>query len=239
MHTVEKDIEKEMENWKILTFADILRALKAHPDWLEEIRKVILTTELLELPRKFDQLAREFEDLKVKIDKIEKDTEHLKQDVAVLKQDVAVLKKDMAYVKGELGRFRGKEFERTIRERYYAYFGGILRKAKLIPFEEILHLIDEAEEKGLITEIERASILRLDLLVEGQIKSTKKDVILAVEVSYTLQKDGIERALERADKLHQILKTEIIPTVVVVESKEELNTMADERGILIIKSNYE
>ncbi|WP_353684788.1 hypothetical protein V4D30_03075 [Thermodesulfovibrio sp. 3907-1M] len=252
MQAIEKDIEKEMREYPILTFADILQALKSHPEWLEELRKIILTTELLELPKKFDDLLK-------RVDKIEKDVEILKQDVAVLKQDVAVLKqdvavlkqdvavlkqdvavlkKDMAYLKGEFGRFKGKDFERTIKERYFSFFGRILRKSKLVQFEEVVPILDDAEERGLITEEQRDSVLNLDLLVKGQIKSTHKSVILAVEVSYSLHEDDIQRAIERAQILAQVLHEEVIPTVVTAEAKEDLEKLADEKGVFIIKADY-
>jgi hypothetical protein len=231
MPTIEKDIEKEMKEYPVLTFADILIALKSHPDWLEELRKIILTTELLELPRKFEELLK-------RVDKIEKDVEILKQDVAVLKQDVAVLKKDMAYLKGEFGRFKGKDYERTIREKYYAYFGKILRSSKLVRFEEIIPILDDAEEKGLITEEQRDSVLNLDILVKGQIKSTQKQVILGIEVSYSLHEDDIERAIERAQILAHVLHEEVIPTVVTAEVKEDLEKLADEKGVFLIKASY-
>jgi len=96
--------EKEMEKQPVLTFADIIRALREHPEWLEELRKIILTTELIELPKKFEEMLVRMEKLEKKVDKIEKDVEILKQDVAILKQDVAVLKQDVAYLKGEFGR---------------------------------------------------------------------------------------------------------------------------------------
>ncbi|GAQ94040.1 hypothetical protein TAGGR_1210 [Thermodesulfovibrio aggregans] len=245
MQTIEKDIEKEMKEYPILTFADILHALKSHPDWLEELRRIILTTELLELPKKFDELLK-------RVDKIEKDVEVLKQDVAVLKQDVAVLKqdvavlkqdvtvlkKDMAYLKGEFGRFKGKDFERTIKERYYSYFGKLLRKSKLVQFEEIIPILDDAEEKGLITEEERDSLLNLDLLIKGEIKSSHKKVILAVEVSYSLYEDDIQRAIERARVLAHVLHEEVIPTVVTAELKEDVEKLADEKGVFLIKADY-
>jgi len=225
------EIEKEMEKCPIVTFADIVRALKAHPDWLEEIRKIILTTELIELPKKFEELLKRIENLENRVEKIE-------QDVAILKQDVAVLKKDMKYLKGEFGRFKGKEFERTIRERYYAYFGRLLRKSKLIPFEKLLPVIDDLEEKGVITEKEREELLNVDLVISGEIKRTKKSVVLAAEVSYSLQQDDLERAYERACILSKVLNKEVIPVVVFVEAKEEMEKLGEDKGVLLIQVEY-
>jgi len=50
--TLDERIEQEMKKYEIKTFADIVKALIEHPDWLEELRKIILTSELLELPKK-------------------------------------------------------------------------------------------------------------------------------------------------------------------------------------------
>ena len=275
-----ENLEKEMEKQPVLTFADIIRALREHPEWLEELRKIILTTELIELPKKFEEMLVRMEKLEKKVDKIEKDVEILKQDVAILKQDVEILKQDVAvlkqdvavlkqdvailkqdvailkqdveilkqdvgllkqdvsYLKGEFGRFKGKEFERTIRERYYAYFGRLLRKSKLIPFEEIIPFLETAEEEKIITEDQKVSALQLDLLIKGEIKKVKKEVYLAVEVSYSLQEDDIERAIERAGIFAYILKSEVIPTIVAVEIKEEIQKSAEDKGIFVIKADF-
>ena len=240
-----QEIEKEMEKYPVVTFADILRALKAHPDWLEEIRKLILTSELLELPKKVDELLRrveaiekDVEVLKQDVKVLKQDVAILKQDVAILKQDVAILKQDMKYLKGEVGRLKGGDFERKVRDKYYAYFGRLLKKAKLIPFEEILSLIDDAEDEGLISERERNSLLDLDLVVKGLIRSTRKPVVLAVEISYTLFEKDMIRSIERANTLAKVLKEEVIPCLVFVEAKENLEEIAKEKGVLTIKINY-
>ena len=292
--SMQEEILKEMEKYPVLTFADIIRALRSHPEWLEELRKLILTEELLELPKKFDELLKrvdrieenikeikqdvgvlkqdvgvlkqdvgvlkqdvgvlkqdvdvlkqDVDTLKQDVDTLKQDVTVLKQDVAILKQDVAILKQevailkqDVAYLKGEFGRFKGKDFERTIRERYYAYFGRLLRKTKLIPMEDLLPKLDELEESGVITEEERMSILQVDIVLRGEIKSTKKAVVLAVEVSYSLFEDDLARAEERARILAHVLKEEVIPCVVTVEVKEDVEKMADEKGILVIKADY-
>lgn len=240
-----EEIIEEAKKYPLFTFADILLALKAHPEWLEELRKLILTAELLELPKRFEELVqrvakieKDVEILKQDVEILKKDVEILKQDVAVLKKDVAILKSDMAYVKGEVGRLKGKDFEREVREKYYAFFGKILRKSKLIPIPELLPLLEEAEERGLITEEQFDSFLKIDLVIEGQIKATKKPVVLAVEVSFSLYEEDIDRASSRADILAQLLKKEVIPTVVFVEAKNEILQKAEDKGILLIKATY-
>jgi len=264
---------KDMETYRVVSFADIVRALKTKPEWLEEIRKIILTSELMDLPRKFDELLKKVEKLeedvvvlkqdvatlkqdvavlkqdvdmlkqdvavlKQDVDMLKQDVAVLKQDVAVLKQDVDMLKKDMAYLKGEFGRFKGKDFERTIRERYPAYFGRILRKCRIIDWETLLSMADEAEERGLITEQEREDLLRVDLVVKGEIKKTRKPVILVVEVSYALHEGDLQRARKRGEMFSRFCEEEVIPVVIGTEIKDEIERKAEEEGILVIKTSY-
>ncbi|WP_297890268.1 hypothetical protein [Sulfurihydrogenibium sp.] len=249
---IDEKIEKEMEKYEIKSFADIVRALLQHPDWLEELRKIILTTELLELPQKMKEVLDRLERLEKKVDKIESDVEVLKQDVAVLKQDVAilkqdvevlkqdvaVLKQDVKYMKGEIGKLKGSDLERKIKDKYPAYFGKLLKKSKLLDLSKLVDLIDEAEEKGVITPQERDSLFDLDLVVSGELRESKKPVYLAVEISYSLYEDDIKRALDRANVLFKVLKQEVIPTVVYVEGFNNIEEVATQNGVLAIKVNY-
>lgn len=220
-------ITPEMERWRIVSFADILRALRAHPDWLEQLRELILTSELLELPRKVDELLR-------RVERIESDVEVLKQDVAVLKQDVAVLKQDVSYLKGEFGRFKGSDFERRVRERFAAYFGGILRRGRLITQEQLMAAVDEAEEAGRIEAVDREQAFLIDALVEGLIRASGKPVLLAIEVSVAAYPEDIERAVRRADVLARIFDKEVIPTVVAASAESSAEQCAETAGVLLI-----
>jgi len=47
-------------------------------------------------------------------------------------------------------------------------------------------------------------------------------VFLAVEVSYSLHEENIERSVERANILAHLLKKEVIPVLVSVEVKREV-----------------
>jgi len=92
-----------MAVYRIETFEDILKALKEQPQWREELRRLVLTDELLALPQRFERFVEEdFRPLRARVDKMEGDGEVLKQDVTVLKQDVAVLKQDVAVLKEDV-----------------------------------------------------------------------------------------------------------------------------------------
>ncbi len=106
-----------MSQQNITTMQDILEALNQNPDLQHEfhkhvvdvirrddelrqdLRKEILTEELLQLPLRFAQFEQAVGE---RFDNLESDVAVLKDDVAVLKDDVAVLKDDVAVLKDDV-----------------------------------------------------------------------------------------------------------------------------------------
>lgn len=210
----------EKEKYRLETFEDLLNALRQRPDWLEELRRIILTEELIALPQKFETfLKKDFKPLKTKVDKIEEDVTILKQDVAVLKQDVATLK--------------GNDFERTVREKAPAYFGRLIRRCRIISFETLSDKLEDAVDLGLIREDEKYDALLLDAIVTGKLK-TGKDVILAVEVSLTVDIEDIQRAAKRADIVSRAFQIETIGVAVGKDRTKRAENGAQELNVLLV-----
>lgn len=208
------------EEFIIRTFNDILNALRERPDWAEELRKLVLTEELIALPKKFEDFRREeFRPLKEKVDKIEQDVAILKQDVTVLKQDVATLK--------------GNDFERTVRERAPAYFGRLIRRCRGISFEQLADKLDDAIDAGLIRDEDKAEAILVDVVVTGKLK-TGKEVILAVEVSLKVDTEDVERAARRADIISQAYGIETIGVAVGKEYSEKARRIAEELNVVLV-----
>lgn len=239
------EVIKAQKEYVVKNFYDLMRALIENPTWLEIMRNLILTEELLRLPQKVSEILKELEafrkdfetfkkeeftPLKQKVDKIE-------QDVETLKQDVATLKRDVAYLKVELGKVKGWAYEWKIKENYHAYFGRVLRRARRISLEELANLAADAEERGLISEKQYIALLELDLVVEGLLKHDKRPVVLAIEISHKVFESDLERAFERANILAYLLGKEVIPTVIGSEVEEKISELADEKGVLLIEAD--
>ena len=43
----------------INTIHDLFQLLRDNPEWADELRRLVLTTELIDLPRKFEEFAQE------------------------------------------------------------------------------------------------------------------------------------------------------------------------------------
>jgi chemotaxis methyl-accepting protein methylase len=48
-------MNRRMKEYRISSFADLMQALRENPECLEELRRMVLTQELLELPKKFEE----------------------------------------------------------------------------------------------------------------------------------------------------------------------------------------
>ena len=208
-------MEAAYKKYKIETFHDIIKALKENPELLEEIRRIILTEELIELPKKFEQfLQNEFRPLK-------KDVDILKEDVAVLKQDVADLK--------------GDNFVRVVRERAPSYFGRFIRKCKVVSIEEFAEILEEAVDKKTIEEEEKNEALRVDVVVTGVLKTQEdQKVIIAGEVSVTADANDVERAYKRAKIIGKAFGVSSMAVVIGKKWTEGAIDKSNQLGVIII-----
>ncbi len=239
---------------KITTFEDIIDVLKRRPKWREEMRQLILTEELMKLPAKVDKLSEkfdgfvkeEFHPLRNKVDTIEGDVSTLKQDVAVLKQDVKILKqdvkilkqdvealkKDVTILKNDVAYLKGTDLERTVRERAPAYFGKLIRRCRVINFEDLADKLEDAVDARLISEEEKDDALLIDVVVRGRLR-TDKEVLLAAEVSVKIDSMDVERAAKRAEIIARAFNMETIPVAFGKERTEGAQLKADELTVVL------
>lgn len=233
---------------------ELLRSLFT-PEFLKLPERVKrLGEELKGLSRAFQSFVRkEFQPLKRKVDhldarvgrlegdvhtlkqdvgQLKQDVAQLKQDVAQLKQDVAQLKQDVAQLKQDVAQLKGSDFERTVRERAPAYFGRIVKRCRLIPFEELASVLEDAVEAGAIEEEEKNEALLLDAVVRGRLKNGR-EVLLAVEVSLTVDREDVQRAARRAEVLNRAFSLETIGVACGKERTQGAESLAEELLVVL------
>ncbi len=220
-----REIEKEMDQTSVISLGDIYRALKAHPQWALELRRVLLSADLLELPARFEEFAKEVKEQFKKIDErfeqVDKRFEQVEERLDRLEKDVEELKRDVAQLKIDVADLKGDNFERKVRERAHAYFGRFFLKVKVIPGETWLEVLDEAVSQGIITWEERNYALDLDVLIRCRKKEEPRELLLAVEASVSAYEKDAERALKRAEIFSKVFQMETIPVVIAQEIPSE------------------
>lgn len=211
---------KTMRDYKVRTISDIVNALKRDPEWLKEVRKLVLTEQLLNLPKRFDEFIKnEFRPLVRRVDRMEEDVADLKKIVKRLQDDVASLK--------------GDNFERKVRERAPSYFGRILRRIKTIDYDTLGNILDDAIDKGLITEDEKMELLRIDGVLKGKRPKDGQEMWLVFEASCVVNKEDVERAKRRAVILKRAIGKPVV-AVVIGEKHAVSEEYADEQGVIML-----
>ena len=148
----------------VADFRDLTRLLEERPDWREELRRLVLTDRLLALP---DQIAeqrletdRRFQEASAQIARLAETQERLIQELGALTRTVLGLVDDV-------GKLKGSDLERRLRERSFAHFGRLIRRAHVLTQEELADVLDAGKARGAITEREADELTWTDLIVRG------------------------------------------------------------------------
>ena len=165
---------------------DLVRLLAQHPEWQAELRRLLLADDFLALPGIVRELAEAQRQSEVQLTRLE--------------ATVAKLAEQVGRLTDRVGRLDGRMLELTYREKAGAYFGPLLRRLRVVP----PHTLEDDLEVRLSAE-EFQDVLRLDLLVNGQVRRAAKvsEVWLAVEISVVIDREDVARATRRAALLRK------------------------------------
>jgi len=166
---------------------------------LEELGRRV--DELAEAQRRteqrVDELAARLGELAARVDQLAARVDELVQAVGVMRVDI---NRAHQRLDAELGYLYEMRFER----KAPSLFGKWLRKPRVVTLSD-LDLVDEAEDAGKLDERELVELRALDLIIEGRDRSdpAQRPLLLAVEISRTIDADDVSRALTRAKALEK------------------------------------
>lgn len=239
-------------------FHDLIRLLEARPEWRADLRRLMLSEELLALPeqlallraeteRRFQELATQVTTLTVAQQRTDEqitaltrivrtlveDVEVLKDDVKVLKDDVKVLKDDVRVIKVDIGELKGDALELRFREKAPAYLGHLVRRARVLSVAHLAELLEDAVEQGTLSEEEKNDVLLTDAVVRGRHKEDGNQVYLTIEVSWGIDSHDVERALRRAALLSK-LGTPTLPVVAGRKTSNDVTALAQAKQVWLV-----
>jgi len=125
-------------------------------------------------------------------------------------------------------------FERQVRERAPSYFVRLIRKCRVVSLEKLSDILEEAVDKGVISDEEMEDALNVDLVVEGILKSNKEGVVLVCEVSSTADVTDVERANKRAIIIGKAFNKKSIPIVVGKGVTKGAKEKSEPLGVILI-----
>lgn len=207
-------------------FQDLIRLLQARPEWRADLRRVVLTDELLALPeqvarlqvetdRRFHELAEAQRRTEERVAALAEAQNRINEQIAALTRVVYALTEDVRVLKIDVGDLKGDNLERRYRERAPAYFGRLVRRMRVLSAEELAGLLEDAVDQGQLTEAEKDEAILTDVVVRGRYQGSGAEVYLVVKVSWGVGVHDVERAVQRAAVLGKLG----IPALPVVAGK--------------------
>ncbi len=230
--------------------ARFLTGLRTDPDFLEEVRREVLTRELLSLPEAFTRLVglvgiieADLRQLIVRVDDLTKRVDELTKRVDELSKRVDDLTKRMDELtkrvdKGfrKLDPIRGFSYEWKWRDDACSYLGTCgFRKVRFIAKADLADLLDEALNAGRCDELTRNQLLRLDAVHSAVRTSDQVRVYVAAEVSAQVDDNDIERARDRARALEQTTGVPVVGVVVGAVLGVHARHNAESAGLIAIE----
>jgi len=170
-------------------FRDLVSVLRERPEWREELRRLVLTDELLSLPEQIARLRLET-DLRF---------QELSTQVATLTAQVTELTRAVRTLTDDVGELKGKSLEADYRTKVFAYFGPLLSRVHVLSSDELTTLLDDAIDAGTLSAPEAREIALADVVVHGKRRQDGVEMYLVVEVSWGVGSGDVERAVRRSE----------------------------------------
>ncbi len=177
-------------------FHDLITLVTQHPEWRAELRRLVLTEELLALPQIVHDLAEAQQ-------RTEQQIAQLVQQVTQLTEAQRRTERQIVRLQDDVGELKGIVLEQRYRNHAFAYFSRLVRRMHTVTDDELVALLEEAVARGVLSEDGMDEIGRADVVVRGQRRDSSGEVYLVVEVSWGVGPGDIERAVRRAALLGQ------------------------------------
>lgn len=223
--------------FSIEDFQDLRRLLEQHPEWRAEIRRLVLTEELLGLPALVRGLTERLDRLTERLDQLAQRVDQLAQRVdqlaAVMQQLASIQVRTEARltsVEDRLGHALGAVAEIRYRFRGGAYFSRIARRVGAMDSGELADQLLDAVEAGVLREEERQGILLADLVFTAWRLDGSEDIYLLVEVSHGVGAEDVTRALHRARLLERTGRP-VVPVVAGTSITDDAAETAAAAGV--------
>jgi DNA-binding transcriptional MerR regulator len=189
-------------------FHDLIHLLGQHPEWRTELRRWVLSDDLLALPQTMHELAEAQRRTEERVGQLAARMDELAQrmDQLTTRMDQLTTRMDQLIdVQTRMGsdveRLKGSDLERRYRERAHAYFSRLLRRLHVLSGDELTALLEEAVTQQQISEDEADDIRQADVVLRGRRREDDAEVYAVVEVSWGIGFSDVERAARRATLL--------------------------------------
>ncbi len=204
-------------------FHDLVRLLEERPEWRRELRRLVLTDELLALPEQVASLRaatdQRFQELARQVAELAEAQRHTEEHIAELADaqkriegQFTELAESVRVIANDMGELKGESLENRYPTKGFAYLSRIVRRAHVLSADELTTLVEDAVDSGTLSDDQAKDIYAADVVARGRRREDGAEVYLVVEVSWGVGPDDVMRACRRAEILTRTGVT-VIPVV--------------------------
>ena len=175
-------------------FRDLLQLLEQHPAWRTELRRWVLSDDLLALPQTMHELAEAQRHTEERVGQLATHMDELARHLEQLTARMDQLIEVQTRMGSDVERLKGSDLERRYRERAHAYFSRLLRRIHVLSGDELMALLEEAVTRKQLSEDEADDILQADVVIRGRRREDGTEVYGVVEVSWGVGLSDVQRA---------------------------------------------
>jgi DNA repair exonuclease SbcCD ATPase subunit len=181
-------------------YLDLVRLLEEHPEWRSELRRLLLSDELLALPASVRELVEALRRTEEKLETLVEALRRAEERLSRAEERLDHLEITTKTLESHVGKLRGQSLEITYRDKAGAYFSKMLLRTRVVALESL----EERLEVSL-SEEEYLEASLLDLIVKGKPRQRPDiaEVLLAVEISVVIYPKEVERVQRRASLLRK------------------------------------
>lgn len=247
----------------INTIHDISRALRENPEWREEIRRELLTAELLALPDSHAALTARVDALTARVDaltievralatrmdaltaKVDALTTEVRAFVEATNHRLDAMDERMDRMQYRLDRLWGAGLEAqlpnklpTLARREFAVIRPNIvwadsRAGTGDRNPKFVADVTDAADASKITEDEYIRLRATDLIMRARRNSDGATIWFAVEASGVINTDDIDRARQSADAIKKMYEQEAVPMVYGYRIPYPQREQAIEQGVRV------
>ncbi len=206
----------------INTMQDLTRLLRENPEWRDELRRELLTEELLELPQRFAEYTKVTDR---RLGNIESKLDSLTRKVDVLWGSGLEAK-----LSTKLIPLTSREFD--VRRVYpvWASGGTLAANPRTQAFE---NTVERSSEDGVITDDDETRLRVTDLVLRSQRKADRSTLWFAVEASGVINYEDITRARRSANAIAKMYEQDAVPIVYGYRIDHEQRELADQLEVAV------
>ena len=242
----------------INTIQDLIHLLRENEEWRNAVRRELLTEELLELPQRFaeytaandkrwernDERWDDLDEWRGGIDEwrgsIDEWRGGVDQKLDSLQKDVGSLQTSVDSLRGitletkmykKLAPLVAREFD--VRRVRLILGSGNHLQVMMGYRNGFMEKIEDAAEKGVISDDDETRIQVTDLIMRSQRKSDGTPLWFAIEASGVINDDDITRAKRSAGIITQLYEQDAAPLVYGYRIHNQQRKLADELGVRV------